>query len=92
MDVHDRLPQAYGSTDWSAVFDFLASNPGYEGNPNIVFIPLSLGNAISTGTNGGMISPISTSQSNGSSGSRGIIGFGVSDGWMLPSLATWISA
>jgi len=42
--IMDRLAQAYGSTDWSAVFDFLASNPGYEGNPNIVFIPLSLGN------------------------------------------------
>jgi hypothetical protein len=43
--IMDRLVQAYGSTDWSAVTEFVVSNPGYEGNPNIMFIPLSLGNA-----------------------------------------------
>ncbi|HEY3124635.1 MAG TPA: hypothetical protein VGK70_11315, partial [Thermoanaerobaculia bacterium] len=42
--IMDRLAQTYGSTDWSAVSEFLASNPEYAGNPNIVFIPLSLGN------------------------------------------------
>ncbi len=42
--IMDRLAQAYGSTDWSVVFEFLASNPEYAGNPNIAFIPLSLGN------------------------------------------------
>jgi hypothetical protein len=42
--IMDRLALAYGSTDWSAVSEFLVSNPGYSGNPNIVFIPLSLGN------------------------------------------------
>jgi len=40
----DRLALAYGSTDWSAVSEFLASNPEYGGNPNIVFIDVSLGN------------------------------------------------
>ena len=40
----DRLAQAYGSTDWSAVAAFVASNPLDAGNPNIMFIPLSLGN------------------------------------------------
>src|SRR6185295_3193336 len=35
---------AYGSTDWSPITEFLVSNPGYGGNPNIAFIPLSLGN------------------------------------------------
>ena len=43
--IMDRLVQAYGSTDWSVVTEFFVLNPGYEGNPNIVFIPLSLGNA-----------------------------------------------
>lgn len=42
--IMDRLAQTYGSTDWSVVSGFLASNPEYVGNPNIVFIPLSLGN------------------------------------------------
>jgi hypothetical protein len=42
--IMDRLARAYGSTKWSAVAVFLGSNAGYEGNPNIVFIPLSLGN------------------------------------------------
>src|SRR5580765_4850084 len=42
--VMDRLARTYGSTDFSAVTAFLVSNPGYEGNPNIMFIPLSLGN------------------------------------------------
>lgn len=42
--IMDRLAQAYGSTDWSAVAAFVVSNPGYTGNPNIMFIPLSLGN------------------------------------------------
>jgi hypothetical protein len=43
-NIMDRLAQTYGSTRWSAVAVFLGANPGYEGNPNIVFIPLSLGN------------------------------------------------
>lgn len=42
--IMDRLAEAYGSTRWSGVAEFLGANPGYEGNPNIVFIPLSLGN------------------------------------------------
>ena len=42
--IMDRLAQTYGSTDWSPVFEFLASNSEYAGNPNIAFIPLSLGN------------------------------------------------
>jgi hypothetical protein len=42
--IMDRLVETYGSTRWSAVAVFLGANPWYEGNPNIVFIPLSLGN------------------------------------------------
>ncbi len=42
--IMDRLVDAYGSTDWSAVATLLASDPGSASNPNIVFIPLSLGN------------------------------------------------
>ncbi len=42
--IMDRLAEAYGSTRWSSVAEFLGANPGYEGNPNIMFIPLSLGN------------------------------------------------
>lgn len=37
----DVLAQLYGETDFSPV---MVENPGYAGNPNIVFIPLSLGN------------------------------------------------
>ena len=40
----DVLAQLYGETDFSPVAASMVENPGYAGNPNIVFIPLSLGN------------------------------------------------
>src|SRR5215471_14126279 len=42
--IMDRLIQAYGETDWTLVAASMASHPEDEGNPNIMFIPLSLGN------------------------------------------------
>ena len=40
----DSLVQTYGATDWSAVVAWMIANPGNATNPNIVVIPLSLGN------------------------------------------------
>jgi hypothetical protein len=40
----DVLAQLYGEIDFSPVAASMVENPGYAGNPNIVFIPLSLGN------------------------------------------------
>lgn len=40
----DVLAQLYGKTDFSPVASYMTENPGDAGNPNIVFIPLSLGN------------------------------------------------
>jgi hypothetical protein len=42
--VMDVLAQLYGETDFSLVTSYMAENPESAGNPNIVFIPLSLGN------------------------------------------------
>jgi hypothetical protein len=42
--IMDRFVEAYGSTDWSAVAVCLVADPGSSGNPNVAFIPLSLGN------------------------------------------------
>jgi hypothetical protein len=42
--IMERLALAYGSTDWSRVNAFLVDNPSYSGNPNIVFVSLSLAN------------------------------------------------
>jgi hypothetical protein len=42
--IMERLALAYGGTDWSRVNAFLVENPSYSGNPNIMFVPLSLAN------------------------------------------------
>jgi hypothetical protein len=42
--VMDVLAQLYGETDFSPAATYMVQNPGYSGNPNIAFIPLSLGN------------------------------------------------
>jgi hypothetical protein len=39
------LVQTYGATDWSAVESHLHADPAAPGNPNIMVIPISLGNA-----------------------------------------------
>jgi hypothetical protein len=39
------LIDTYGATDWSQVTDHLDSYPDDAGNPNVMLIPLSLGNA-----------------------------------------------
>jgi hypothetical protein len=41
----NRLTEAHRPSDSWAVAAFVVSEPGYEGNPNVLFIPLSLGNA-----------------------------------------------
>lgn len=40
----DVLAETYGHTDWSRVASHLSQNAGDPGNPNIVFIAVSLGN------------------------------------------------
>jgi hypothetical protein len=42
--IMDTLVQSYGATDWSAVVAGMVANPNDGGNPNIMVIPLSLGN------------------------------------------------
>jgi hypothetical protein len=42
--VMDVLAQVYGKTDFSLVTAAMVEDAGYAGNPNIVFIPLSLAN------------------------------------------------
>src|SRR5688572_10987618 len=42
--VMNILDETYGETDWSQVIDHLLAFPDDEGNPNIMVIPLSLGN------------------------------------------------
>jgi hypothetical protein len=39
------LIKTYGATDWSQVTDHLESYPDDAGNPNVMVIPISLGNA-----------------------------------------------
>ncbi|MEX0879597.1 MAG: hypothetical protein WD451_07690, partial [Thermoanaerobaculia bacterium] len=42
--IMDTLVQSYGATDWSAVVEGLVARPWDPTNPNIMVIPLSLGN------------------------------------------------
>ena len=44
LKIMDTLVQSYGATDWSAVVEWLVANPEHATNPNIMVIPLSLGN------------------------------------------------
>jgi len=42
--VMDVLAEDYGDTDWASVAAYMGANAEDAGNPNIIFIPLSLGN------------------------------------------------
>lgn len=44
LGIMDVLAQSYGTTDWSLIGAWIAANSGESVNPNIVFIPVSLGN------------------------------------------------
>lgn len=44
LKVMDVLVDTYSDTDWSAVADHIRSFPDDGGNPNVMVIPLSLGN------------------------------------------------
>ena len=44
LEIMDVFAQNYGATDWSLIGKWIVANPGEAVNPNIVFIPVSLGN------------------------------------------------